>query len=267
MRFAFALALGLIIVVALAAACGDDSTETASPITWTASPITETVGPFTETLHFTRAGHDVTLDVAVADELEERAQGLMNVPSLPDDAGMLFVWPEDTLSGFWMKDTVIPLSIAFVTAGGVIVDIQDMEPLSEELITPQRSYRYAVEVNQGWFTDNSADPVGGWVVAAPSPTYYAGALLAPDEAAGGSGMAWVTGDAGGPSSAEAFDCDGVVYLISPTWDGTGGATILSFDYWTHNRGLASDELRLQVTNATARRQGHRPSIARMLTAR
>ena len=154
MRLAFALALGLIIVVALAAACGDDSTETASPITGTASPITETVGPFAETLHFTRAGHDVTLDVVVADELVERVQGLMNVPSLPDDAGMLFVWPTDTLSGFWMKDTVIPLSIAFVTAGGVIVDIQDMEPLSEELIPAPRSYRYAIEVNQGWFADN-----------------------------------------------------------------------------------------------------------------
>jgi hypothetical protein len=160
-RFAFALALGLIIVVALAAACGDDSTETASPttetaspITGTASPITETVGPFTETLHFTRAGHDVTLNVVVADDLEERVQGLMNVPSLPDDAGMLFVWPEDTLSGFWMKDTLIPLSIAFVTAGGVIIDIQDMVPLSEELISAPQPYRYAVEVNQGWFADN-----------------------------------------------------------------------------------------------------------------
>jgi len=159
-RFAFVLALVLIIVVALAAACGDDSTETASPNTETADPNTETgpntetVGPFTETLHFTRAGHDVTLEVAVADELQERVQGLMNVPSLPDDVGLLFVWPEDTLSGFWMKDTVIPLSIAFVTAGGVIIDIQDMVPLSEELITAPGPFRYAVEVNQGWFADN-----------------------------------------------------------------------------------------------------------------
>ncbi len=161
MRLAFALAVGLIIIVALAAACTDDSTETAGPTTGTAGPDagtadpnTETVGPFTETLHFTRAGHDVTLDVVVADELVERVQGLMNVPSLPDDAGMLFVWPTDTQSGFWMKDTVIPLSIAFVTAGGVIIDIQDLEPLSEELIAAPQPYRYAVEVNQGWFADN-----------------------------------------------------------------------------------------------------------------
>ena len=106
MRLVCALASGLIVLLALAAACGDDSTEPS--------------GPYTETLHFTRAGHDVTLDVAVADELEERVQGLMNVPSLPDDAGMLFVFPTDTLSGFWMKDTVISLSIAFVTLWGVV---------------------------------------------------------------------------------------------------------------------------------------------------
>ena len=140
MRLAGALASGLIVVLALAAACGDDSTEPP--------------GPYTETLHFTRAGHDVTLNTEVADEPGERARGLMGRQSLPDEAGMLFVWPADTQSGFWMRDTVIPLSIAFVTAGGVIIDIQDMEPLSEERITAPRPYRFAVEVNQGWFDDN-----------------------------------------------------------------------------------------------------------------
>jgi len=139
-RLACALASSLIIVLALAAACGDDSSEPS--------------GPYTETLHFTRAGHDVTLNVEVADQPGERAQGLMNRQSMPDDAGMLFVWPTDTQSGFWMRDTVVPLSIAFVTAGGVIIDIQDMEPLSEERIFAPQPYRYAVEVNQGWFDDN-----------------------------------------------------------------------------------------------------------------
>ncbi len=140
MRLACALALGLIAVLALAAACVNDSTEPS--------------GPSIETLHFTRAGHDVTLNVEVADEPGERAQGLMNRESLADDAGMIFVWPTDTQSSFWMRDTVIPLSIAFVTAGGVIIDIQDMEPQSEERITAPRPYRFAVEVNQGWFADN-----------------------------------------------------------------------------------------------------------------
>ncbi|HEY5625045.1 MAG TPA: DUF192 domain-containing protein [Dehalococcoidia bacterium] len=140
MRLACAIACGLLVVLALAAACGDDSGGPS--------------GPYTETLRFTRAGHDVTLNVEVADEPQERTQGLMNRKSMPEDAGMLFVWPDDTESGFWMRDTVIPLSIAFVTAGGVIIDIQDMEPLSEEFVHAPRPYRYAVEVNQGWFGDN-----------------------------------------------------------------------------------------------------------------
>jgi len=139
-RLACALAAGLIAVLALAAACGDDPAEP--------------LGPYTETLRFTRAGHDVTLDAEVADEPEERAQGLMNRQSLPDGAGMLFVWPADTETSFWMRDTVIPLSIAFVTAGGVVIDIQDMAPLSEERISAPQPYRYAVEVNQGWFGNN-----------------------------------------------------------------------------------------------------------------
>ena len=140
MRLAGALVPGLIAVLALTAACGDDSSGPP--------------GPATETLHFTRAGHDVTLNVEVADETAERAQGLMNRQSLPDDAGMIFVWPTDTESSFWMRDTTIPLSIAFVTAGGGIIDIQDMVPLSEERINAPRPYRFAVEVNQGWFADN-----------------------------------------------------------------------------------------------------------------
>jgi uncharacterized membrane protein (UPF0127 family) len=66
---------------------------------------------------------------------------------------MLFVWPEDTASGFWMKDTLIPLSIAFIDAGGKIVGIQDMQPLDETLHHSPSPYRYAVEANQGWFAE------------------------------------------------------------------------------------------------------------------
>ena len=109
------------------------------------------------TVRFTRAGHETTLLVEVADTAEERAQGLMNRESLDEDAGMLFVWPEDTASGFWMKDTTIPLSVAFITEAGSVIDIQDMEPLSEERHTPDQPYRYAVEANQGWFDDNGVE--------------------------------------------------------------------------------------------------------------
>ena len=75
----------------------------------------------------------------------------MSRQQLPEDVGMLFAFPQDTGTAFWMKDTVIPLSIAFVTADGAILDIQDMEPLSETLHQAPQPFRYALEVNQGWF--------------------------------------------------------------------------------------------------------------------
>jgi len=111
--------------------------------------------PYTATLQFdTGSGVRPLLYVEVADSAEERAQGLMRRESLPEDTGMLFVWPEDTESGFWMKDTLVPLSIAFVDAGGTIVDIQDMAPLDETLHYSASPYRYAIEAGQGWFAEN-----------------------------------------------------------------------------------------------------------------
>jgi uncharacterized membrane protein (UPF0127 family) len=107
-----------------------------------------------QTVRFTRAGHEAMLSVEIADEPAERSRGLSNRESLGEDAGMLFVYEEDTGTGFWMKDTTIPLSIAFVSAAGVVIDLQDMEPLSEEVHRSPDPYRYAVEANQGWFEDN-----------------------------------------------------------------------------------------------------------------
>jgi hypothetical protein len=97
------------------------------------------------------------LTVEIADSPEERARGLMFRDSLPADAGMLFVWPGDTLSPFWMKDTLIPLSIAFIDADGVILHIEDMEPLDETLHVSPKPYRYAVEANQGWFEEHGIE--------------------------------------------------------------------------------------------------------------
>jgi hypothetical protein len=103
---------------------------------------------------------------------------------------------------------------------------------------------------QGWTADNTDDPAGGWIVADPSPTYYAGRLLAPDEAAGGSAQAWVTGDAGGSSDVAAHDCDGNVLLTSPVWNATGGATIFSYDYWNFVHGNFWSGLDLRIDNGT-----------------
>jgi hypothetical protein len=99
---------------------------------------------------------------------------------------------------------------------------------------------------QGWTADNSADPTGGWVRAAPTGTTYGGMALAPAVAAGGAGSAWVTGD--GIGNIAAHDCDDVSTLTSPVWDGTGGATLFSWDYWAVGSGNFLFALDLWVDN-------------------
>lgn len=86
----------------------------------------------------------------------------------------------------------------------------------------------------GWTVDNTTDPSGGWTLVDPTPTRFGGALLAPDEASGGTGQAWVTGDPGTAVRVNEADSDGSPVLTSPMFDATGGATLLSFDYWSHD---------------------------------
>ncbi len=101
----------------------------------------------------TSAG-EVPLDVEVADSVKERARGLMGRETLPERAGMLFRYEEDTNSRFWMKDTLLPLSIAFLDAAGRILVTLDMEPCGADPCPTYDagvSYRAALEVNRGAF--------------------------------------------------------------------------------------------------------------------
>jgi len=91
----------------------------------------------------------VKAEIAVTQE--ERSKGLMYRKSLQDGQGMLFVFDRDEIHSFWMKNTYIPLSIAFITYNGIITDIKDMYPLNTNSVKPSRSVRYALEVPQGWF--------------------------------------------------------------------------------------------------------------------
>jgi uncharacterized membrane protein (UPF0127 family) len=98
----------------------------------------------------------VLVDTEVADSPEERARGLMNRKSLGDDEGMMFLYFKEHTGGYWMKDTLIPLSIAFFDHGGKILSILDMEPCEKEpcpIYDPQVSYWGALEVNQGAFDE------------------------------------------------------------------------------------------------------------------
>ena len=96
---------------------------------------------------------DVRVRVEVADDMDEMQKGLMGRTALAEDAGMLFVYPEERELSFWMKDTLIPLSIAFMDSEGRIVDIQEMKALDDTPphYTSAEPARYALEANKGFF--------------------------------------------------------------------------------------------------------------------
>jgi uncharacterized protein len=91
------------------------------------------------------------LTAEVADTPAAREVGLMHRPAMPENQGMLFVFPADGRQCMWMKDTLIPLSVAFIDAQGHIVNIADMQPHSREIHCSAGPVRYALEMNRGWF--------------------------------------------------------------------------------------------------------------------
>ena len=93
------------------------------------------------------------LRVELATTVAEREKGLMGRPALPDTAGMLFAFGGDQILQFWMKDTPVPLSIAFLAADGTIVNIDDMAANTETIHRSAAPARYALEVRKGWFSD------------------------------------------------------------------------------------------------------------------
>jgi uncharacterized protein len=95
------------------------------------------------------AGHPLKVEVVANDE--ERARGLMFREKLGRDDGMLFVFPEVSYHSMWMKNTLIPLSVAFIDAQGTILNIRDMEPHSLDSHMAAGPALYAIETNVGWF--------------------------------------------------------------------------------------------------------------------
>ncbi len=94
---------------------------------------------------------DDTLTVELAITPLERQVGLMFREYLPENRGMLFVFESEDYLTFWMKNTSIPLSIAFINPEGIIVDIQNMEPFTTTPHVSKERAIYALEVNKGWF--------------------------------------------------------------------------------------------------------------------
>lgn len=99
-----------------------------------------------------------TLEIEVAKTEAERSRGLMGRENLPENSGMLFDFGEETNASFYMKDTSIPLSIAFIDSNGKILSIEEMEPYSLSPVESPGKYRYAIETNQGWFASHDIQP-------------------------------------------------------------------------------------------------------------
>jgi len=91
------------------------------------------------------------LDVQLAQTPEQRQIGLMWRKDMPPHEGMLFVFEQPATQCFWMRNTLIPLSAAFLADDGTIVNIADMKPLSDDSHCSEKPVRYVLEMNLGWF--------------------------------------------------------------------------------------------------------------------
>lgn len=97
---------------------------------------------------------DKTSHAEVAFTQKDRTIGLMFREALDNDHGMLFIYPQEKNLSFWMKNTKIPLSIAFINSNGIITQLDSMAPYSLMSHTSKEKVKYALEMEQGWFIKN-----------------------------------------------------------------------------------------------------------------
>ncbi|QWD36736.1 DUF192 domain-containing protein [Polynucleobacter paneuropaeus] len=99
-----------------------------------------------------------SIQAEVADSPDLREVGLMNRTSLPTNSGMLFIFEQKAGNCFWMKNTKLPLSIAFIADDGKIVNIEEMQADTTNNHCPKAPIRYALEMNKGWFSERVIVP-------------------------------------------------------------------------------------------------------------
>jgi len=98
----------------------------------------------------------ITAHVEIADNEDSRQRGLMFRRILDENEGMIFVFPSERKQNFWMKNTYIPLSIAYIGTNGIINEIYEMEPLDISVTYPSKKpAQYALEMKSGWFERNN----------------------------------------------------------------------------------------------------------------
>jgi len=111
------------------------------------------------------------IEAEVAADQADRMQGLMQRRSMAPQQGMLFVFPQAARHCMWMRNTLLPLSVAFLDEGGRILNIEDMQPQTEDNHCAAAPARFALEMNRGWFAARGLKPgtrIGG-VEKAPAP--------------------------------------------------------------------------------------------------
>jgi uncharacterized protein len=107
-------------------------------------------------VQLTAGFHLITAEVAADDPM--RGRGLMFRESLAANHGMLFIFDSKAIQCMWMRNTLIPLSVAFIEDDGRIVNIEDMKPQTEDSHCARAPVRYALEMTQGWFTQRGLKP-------------------------------------------------------------------------------------------------------------
>ena len=139
---------------------GDASADTPASVLSTEQEATGQPRPGTagliRTVNLTVGGVTVVAEIADTPALRER--GLMGRDSLPENHGMLFVYADEQVRSFWMRNTPIALDIAFIDRNGSIVNIETMEPQTDETTVSVSPVMYALEMSAGWFASNGVGP-------------------------------------------------------------------------------------------------------------
>lgn len=122
--------------------------------------------PALSTVKLTTGIHVITAEVAATPQ--SRMVGLMMRPRLEPNHGMVFVFEDKSQHCFWMRNTLIPLSIAFIADDGTVINVADMAPKSDASTCPLEAVRYALEMEQGWFAKRGVT-AGKKITGLPSP--------------------------------------------------------------------------------------------------
>ncbi len=144
----------------LAAGCEKDKPDMPPSVVTKKPPVEPAAGqaqPRLKTIKLYLGAAELTVEIA--DENHERMTGMMHRTTMPENEGMLFVFPYPHQTGFWMKNTTVPLSIAYIDPASRVIEIHDLQPGNTKP-AESRSARvqYALEVNQGWFAKNGIKP-------------------------------------------------------------------------------------------------------------